>query len=158
MPDPCTGCELGHDDGRRRFFAVAAGMALASALPMRLLRALERRQADVRYPIPVADSVSIDGEQKVILVRWTGKLYAFSLACPHQNTALRWREAEKDFQCPKHKSRYQPDGTFISGRATRGMDRLAIHKDGGEVVVDVEMLFKQDVDLAGWTGAVVNVG
>lgn len=158
MSDRCTGCEPGHDDGRRRFFAVAAGMALATALPMRLLHALERRQADVRYPIPSADSVSIDSTNEVILVRWTGKLYAFNLACPHQNTALRWREEDKNFQCPKHKSRYQPDGTFISGRATRGMDRLAIHKDGGEVVVNVDTMFKQDVDLPGWTGAVVDLG
>lgn len=158
MSDRCNGCEPGHDDGRRRFFALAAGMALATALPMRLLRALDRRQADVRYPIPTSDSVSIDTEHEVILVRWAGKLYAFNLACPHQNTALRWREDDKNFQCPKHKSRYQPDGTFISGRATRGMDRLAIRKDGGEVVVNVDTMYKQDVDLAGWTGAAVTLG
>ena len=59
---------------------------------------------------------------------------------------------------PQQKSRYQPDGTFISGRATRGMDRLAVRRDGAEVVVNVETLFKQDVDLAGWTGAVIDLG
>jgi nitrite reductase/ring-hydroxylating ferredoxin subunit len=157
MSDDCTGCERGHDDGRRHFFTVAAGIALAAALPMRLLHALERDQGEVRYPIPAADSVSIDSTNEVILVRWSGKLYAFNLSCPHQNTALRWREEEKRFQCPKHKSRYQPDGTFISGRATRGMDRLAIRKDGGEVVVNVDTMFKQDVDPAGWDGAVLGV-
>ena len=58
-------------------------------------------------------------------MRFQGVVYAFNLSCPHQNTALKWQPDDQRFQCPKHKSRYQPDGTFISGRATRGMDRLA---------------------------------
>jgi len=155
MSDHCTGC--GPDDGRRRFIVAATGLAFAAALPMRLLHALERRQAKISYPIPAADSVSIDTENQVILVRWESKVYAFNLSCPHQNTALRWQEDEKRFQCPKHKSRYQPDGTFISGRATRGMDRLAIHREGSGVAVDVETLYKQDEDRAGWEGAVVTL-
>jgi nitrite reductase/ring-hydroxylating ferredoxin subunit len=155
MTDQCTGC--GHDDGRRRFIALATGIAITAALPMRLLHALGRRDAEVTYPIPATDSVSIDATQEVILVRWEGKVYAFNLSCPHQNTALRWQEDEHRFQCPKHKSRYQPDGTFISGRATRGMDRLAIRREGEAVVVDVDRMFKQDVDAAGWGGAVVTL-
>ena len=153
MSDHCTGC--GPDDGRRRFILAATGLAFAAALPMRLLHALERRGQRVNYPLPAADSVSIDTENQVILVRWEGKVYAFNLSCPHQNTALRWQEGEKRFQCPKHKSRYEPDGTFISGRATRGMDRLAIHREGAGVAVDVDTMFKQDEDRAGWDAAVV---
>ena len=156
MSDHCTGC--GPDDGRRRFIVAATGLAFAAALPMRLLHALERRQARISYPLPAADSVSIDTENQVILVRWESKVYAFNLSCPHQNTALRWQEDEKRFQCPKHKSRYQPDGTFISGRATRGMDRLAIRREGSGVTVDVDTMFKQDEDRAGWEGAVVTLG
>ena len=152
MPDPCRGCA---PSGRRRFFAFAAGIAAASALPMRLLHALMRGAGTVTYPIPAADAVAIDADQQVILVRWEGKVYAFDLSCPHQNTALRWQEGEHRFQCPKHKSRYQPDGTFISGRATRGMDRLAIRREGETVVVDLDRMFKQDEDRAGWEGAVV---
>lgn len=155
MSDHCTGC--GPDDGRRRFIVAATGLAFAAALPMRLLHALERRQARISYPLPAADSVSIDTENQVILVRWESKVYAFNLSCPHQNTALRWQEDEKRFQCPKHKSRYQPDGTFISGRATRGMDRLAIRRDGTSVAVDVDVMYKQDEDRAGWEGAVVTI-
>ena len=156
MSDHCTGC--GPDDGRRRFIVAATGLAFAAALPMRLLHALERRQTRISYPLPAADSVSIDTENQVILVRWDAKVYAFNLSCPHQNTALRWQEEEKRFQCPKHKSRYEPDGTFISGRATRGMDRLAIRREGTGVSVDVDTLYKQDEDRAGWEGAAVTLG
>ncbi len=155
MSDHCTGCGAEADDGRRRFIIAATGLAFAAALPMRLLHALERRGQRVNSPLPASDSVSIDTDNQVILVRWDSKVYAFNLSCPHQNTALRWQADEQRFQWPKHKSRYQPDGTFTSGRATRGMDRLAIRREGNGVSVDVDTMYKQDEDRAGWEGAVV---
>ncbi len=42
----------------------------------------------VRYPLPSADSVSIDSRQQVIVCRSGNEVYAFSLSCPHQNTAI----------------------------------------------------------------------
>lgn len=120
-------------------------------------RAAGRSGSAVRYPIPEADGVSIDRDAQVILVRWQDVVYAFALSCPHQNTALRWREADGRFQCPKHKSKYSPDGRFLSGRATRGMDRYAIGRDGGEVVVDLAVLHEQDKDEAAWAAAHVNL-
>jgi Rieske Fe-S protein len=109
------------------------------------------------YAIPDADGVYIDHDNDVILVRWERAVYAFNLSCPHQNTALRWNQSEHRFQCPKHKSKYRPDGQFIEGRATRGMDRLAVKRDGNNVVVDLDRMFKQDADPAGWNAAVVAV-
>ena len=64
---------------------------------------------------------------------------------------------ENRFQCPKHKSRYQPDGTFISGRATRGMDRFAVRQEKGEIVVDTTRVYHEDEDRAGWTAAAMRV-
>src|SRR5687768_8240783 len=154
MSENCSGC--GSQAGRREFIAVV-GMAAASGLPLRLLHGLQRIAGEVRYPIPANDSVSIDADNEVILVRWTGHAYAFNLACPHQNTALRWQEGERRFQCPKHKSRYQPDGNFISGRATRGMDRLEIRRDGDVLVVNTDRVFKQDEDPVAWDGATASL-
>ncbi|HET7040588.1 MAG TPA: hypothetical protein VFI13_01155, partial [Gemmatimonadales bacterium] len=92
-PSPdCSGCTLG--DERRRFIGAALGFAFAAALPARLAHALGSRGQQHRYAIPAGDSVSIDADNGVILVRWSGKVYAFNLACPHQNTALRWQEDE----------------------------------------------------------------
>jgi len=99
--------------------------------------------------------VQIDKENQVILVRWQNAAYAFNLSCPHQNTALRWDDADHRFQCPKHHSKYRPDGVFIEGRATRGMDRLAIQRQGSELVVDLDKMFKEDEDGAAWTAAVI---
>jgi Rieske Fe-S protein len=111
----------------------------------------------VRYPIPTADGATIDTDQQVILVRFKGVVYAFALSCPHQNTALKWLAEEGRFQCPKHKSKYQPDGTFISGRATRNMDRLPLRRDGASVVVDVDHVFESDKDPKEWAGALVRL-
>jgi nitrite reductase/ring-hydroxylating ferredoxin subunit len=175
IPD-CGGCPL-HDAGEhsleRREFLRAAGLALASlsmlglgadtaaALPIHAMSALGARHGDraieKRYPIPAADVVSIDRDNSVIVVRAANKVYAFSLNCPHQNTALRWNADDKQFHCPKHKSRYQVDGIFLEGRSTRDMDRLAVRRDGGELVVDVDTLYQQDLNTAQWNAAFVSV-
>jgi Rieske Fe-S protein len=129
----------------------------AEALVIRFGSAIGRAGDEHTYPIPAADGAVIDRDTEVILVRYQGKVFAFALSCPHQNTALKWLADEGRFQCPKHKSRYQPDGTFISGRATRGMDRFALRRDGDKVVVLLDTLFKQDKDPAGWAGADLTV-
>jgi nitrite reductase/ring-hydroxylating ferredoxin subunit len=167
----CHSCPAADAVGaERRAFLRDAALAVAAALtavggaasgafaqPLAFTAPLDVA-GDVRwYAIPAADGASIDREHEVILVRWQGAAYAFNLACPHQNTALRWQERDARFQCPKHKSKYRPDGTFIEGRATRGMDRFAVRREGDRVGVDVERLFREDRDAAGWAGAVVRL-
>ena len=111
------------------------------------------------YPVPPKDGSQIDKDNGVIVTRWQGKLYAFSLACPHQNTGIRWYDKEGQFECPKHHSRFEPDGLYIkdSGRATRGLDRFAIRKDGNNVVVNLDKLYQEDDDESDWKAAVVTV-
>ena len=163
----CAGCGVPAD--RRAFLRELAGAAAAAlvALGATPAAALARElcfvaplaaAGDTRaYPVPAADGASIDRESEVILVRWQGAVYAFSLACPHQNTALRWLASDGRFQCPKHKSKYRPDGSFIEGRATRGMDRFSVRVEDGQVVVDLNALHRQDKDAAGWAAATAPV-
>jgi Rieske Fe-S protein len=167
--DECRACPVA---SRREFLRDAAiavaGIAAslgfartASALPehfqIRATRALRRMGDALTYPIPAADGADIDHEAQVILVRWQNAVYAFNLSCPHQNTALRWNDTDHRFQCPKHHSQYQPSGEFISGRATRGMDRFSITRAGDKVVVDINAMHKQDEDPTGWNAAVVKL-
>ena len=84
-------------------------------------------------------------------------MYAFALACPPQNTALRLAPSKLGFQCPKHHSKYQLDGAYISGRATRSMDRYAIRRQGTVLVVDVALYYESDSEPAQWAGAVITV-
>jgi Rieske Fe-S protein len=161
----CTDCPT---PDRRRFLrdvatavaGIMAALALspreANALPLALTSALSSQGDEVTYPMPSADGATIDRDNEVILVRWKGAVYAFALSCPHQKTALRWLDApDTRFQCPKHKSKYQPDGTFISGKATRNMDRYAIRKDRKNVVVNLAQLFRNDKQPAAWGAAMV---
>ena len=108
-----------------------------------------------RYPLPSGDGVTIDRKEQVIIVRYQNRVYAFNLSCPHENTALKWLQKDMRFQCPKHDSKYQPTGIFMSGRATRNMDRLAIRKEGDALLVDLSHIIKSDVDPAAWAAAVV---
>ena len=43
--------------------------------------------AEKRYTLPAADSVNIDRQAQVILVRFQNSIYAFALACPHEHAA-----------------------------------------------------------------------
>jgi len=154
----------------RRAFLRDAGILLASAvaalggtpgraaaLSVKFGRALARHGSELTYPIPAEDGAQIDHANEVIVVRYQQKAYAFNLACPHQNTALHWQPEDNQFQCPKHHSRYQPDGVFVSGRATRGMDRFALRRDAGNLVVDISKFYKQDANPAEWAAAMVTL-
>lgn len=164
----CATCPIPEATSRRDFLrnstvgiaGVLATLGLASsasALPVSMIKALTLGKAGITYAIPTADGVQIDKDNEVILVRWKNEMYAFNLSCPHQRTALRWNDAEKEFQCPKHKSKYQPTGDFISGRATRSMDRFALQRNGNNIVVDVDNMYREDEDGAQWKAAVVKV-
>jgi nitrite reductase/ring-hydroxylating ferredoxin subunit len=164
----CEGCSL--DTTRRSFvqnmLVLAAGAVAAAgltpdralALPVAFSRATRRTSDEHSYPIPAQDGATIDRDNQAILVRYQSHIFAFALSCPHQNTALRWMDKEGRFQCPKHHSKYQPDGTFISGRATRGMDRYAVRLAGDSVVVNFDHLFKEDEDHAGWLAQQIVLG
>jgi nitrite reductase/ring-hydroxylating ferredoxin subunit len=164
----CGGCPIVAGSTRRDFLrdaalgiaGIAASLGIASsaaALPVSMIEALARTKKGISYAIPAADGVQIDKDNEVILVRWQNTMYAFNLSCPHQRTALRWNDSAKEFQCPKHKSKYTPAGSFISGRATRGMDRFAIQRQGSNVMVDVDQMFEEDANEAQWKAALVKL-
>jgi Rieske Fe-S protein len=160
----CEGCPLIPE--RREFLRNAAAFAVAAislGLPIRSVSAKVMSSAiggrkTLSYPLPAVDGADIDRDNEVILVRYKNEVFAFSLGCPHQNVALRWNETDMRFQCPKHHSQYQPSGEFITGRATRNMDRLAIRRDAANnIIVDPDTLYQSDEDEAQWKAAVVKL-
>ena len=162
----CSGCALDPD---RRAFLRASAAAVAAALlglgarraeamaPLAFTHTIAARGQTKLYPIPAADGAEIDKDNEVIVARWQGSVYAFALSCPHQNTALKWLDHDQRFQCPKHKSKYRPDGSFIEGRATRGMDRFSVQREGNAIAVDLEHLHEEDSDPQGWAAAAVKL-
>lgn len=161
---PCAGCTGRRDFLRDAagiaaafFVSLGAGSAAAQGMTLKVVRALAVHGDEATYAIPAADGATIDADREVILARYHGRVYAFSLSCPHQRTMLRWQPEEQRFQCPKHHSRYTPDGTYISGRATRSMDRYTIRRAGNNVVVDTGQMHKENEDRPAWESAFVAV-
>jgi nitrite reductase/ring-hydroxylating ferredoxin subunit len=157
----CNGCPL---VDRRSFLrtiailgagaaAVAAGPQDVMALPM--ITGIRHSADEKEFPIPTADGASIDKDLDLILSRSEGKVFAFSLACPHQNTAIKWEGDKKRFQCPKHHSIYTPEGVFVEGRATRGLDRFTVRKNGNSIVVNLDSLLQEDEDGDIWKTAFI---
>lgn len=165
VPERCAACGL--IDPRREFLretsrfllsgvvALGVGRACGAVLLIRFDSALRVRARQAVYPVPQEDGAIIDREHEVILMRYQGRIYAFAIWCPHQRAALRWQEGERRFQCPKHKSTFQPDGIFLAGRATRAMDRYALHREGDTIIVHLAQVYRQDADPAGWDAAAV---
>jgi nitrite reductase/ring-hydroxylating ferredoxin subunit len=164
------GCGCPKSGSSRRDFLTGASVAVLAALVAAgaradsleslrvvLVDAAGAQGSERSYPIPSTDGVSIDPQNQVIIVRYANHMFAFSLACPHENTELRWRPQDQRFQCPRHQSKYQPDGAFISGRATRNMDRFAVRRDGNNMIVDLARLYRSDQQSAEWTTAVVSL-
>ena len=151
--DDADGCGAPEHRLERRAFLRLAGAFVA--LPIAFGASVHASGSEHQYPIPAADGVTIDRKAQVIVVRYQQHLYAFNLACPHENTALKWLPKDGRFQCPKHESRYQPSGQFIDGRATRNMDRLGVRVDNNMLVVDVSKFYRSDKDAAAWAAATV---
>jgi Rieske Fe-S protein len=140
------------------FIGAGASLAFtntAGALP--LISGVRLSREEKSFPIPATDSVQIDKDLDVIISRTSGKVYAFNLACPHQNTAIKWDQGKGRFQCPKHKSVYTPEGVFVEGRATRGLDRFAVRKEGSSIVVNLDALVQEDEDAEKWKKAFVTL-
>jgi Rieske Fe-S protein len=161
--DSCeTPCEL---PDRRSFLkdglmAVAALAALGASAEtlhaMTLSSATATRDgALLRYPIPAADGATVDAVNKVIVVRFQNSIHAFALECPHRGTDVQWQADRGRFYCPKHKSTFQPEGTFVAGKAERNMDRYPVRIEGAELIVDTAAFIRSDRDAAGWAAAKV---
>ena len=153
-----------NSSSRRAFLKTSAGciggaFALCALLPDSLdglpVVFAEGRAAGAErsYPLPATDSVTVDANAGMILARSAGKLHAFSLSCPHERAAVKWVPKDSRFSCTKHDSKYRPDGTYISGRATRGLDRFPIRREGDTVLVNLDLVFRFDKDPAGWQKA-----
>jgi len=153
----CEGCPL----VPRRDFLRDAGLFAAGILiaPITFVKAQDVSKEEKSYPIPAKDGTQIDKDNDTIITRWQGKVFVYGLACPHQNTALKWYDKDNQFECPKHHSRFTPDGVYVkdSGRATRGLDRFAVRKDGNNVVANLDKLYQEDENEAEWKAAFITL-
>ena len=143
-----TGCGI--------FTLAALGIAGDIVLPVNAIAAAGSGP-ERSYSIPASDSVNIDHKAQIIIVRYASHMYAFSLACPHENAAVKWLPKDRKFHCTKHDSEYTPEGKYTTGHATRNLDRFPVRKDGTNLVVTTDRVFHSDQNAAAWAAATVDV-
>lgn len=157
--------------GRRAFLrdvglsvTVALALIAVGAPPIALAeavvetKALGKCGAQRTYTLPASDAIQIDAENDVIIARWQNRIYAFSLRCPHRGTRLEWLAGERRVFCPKHRARFLPDGSHDSGRRSRNLDRYYLSRQGSSLLVNLDVLRRQDSDPVAWRAAVIVLG
>src|SRR4051812_357210 len=88
VSDDADGNRIAEYGLERRAFLRLAGTLVA--LPVAFGESLAAAGSEYQYAIPMTDGATIDRKAKIIVVRYQEHLYAFNLACPHENTALKW--------------------------------------------------------------------
>lgn len=87
-----------------------------------------------RYP---ADSVTLDPENGIYIVRASEGFYALAAVCTHLGCLTAWKPESGIIACPCHGSKFRRDGTKIEGPAPRPLPWLRSWlSDDGELMVD----------------------
>lgn len=63
--------------------------------------------------------VAVNGKTYGAYMNEHNQLYLVDLLCPHMGCTLRFNDAEKTWDCPCHSSRFQVNGSILSGPATQ---------------------------------------
>jgi len=53
-----------------------------------------------------------------------GDKYKLSRKCPHMGCNVDWEKSDKQFICPCHQSKFNLDGSLISGPAKSGLEKI----------------------------------
>ncbi len=73
--------------------------------------------------------VKVEGEELAIRRDPSGTLHVLSAKCTHMGCVVGWNEVDETWDCPCHGSRFEADGTVISGPARSPLQRK--HLVGG---------------------------
>ena len=65
--------------------------------------------------------MELDGEKVAVYKDDAGNVAKLSPVCPHQGCKVEWNASEDTWDCPCHASRFEPDGSYISGPANEDL-------------------------------------
>lgn len=71
---------------------------------------------------------------------------AISLLCSHQMCHLEWRADDRRYFCPCHEGLFAEDGTVVYGPPKRPLRRLDFVVEDGQVVLDVNQVYRRRTD------------
>ena len=70
--------------------------------------------------------VEIDGKSVAAYRDGQGDVHAVSATCTHLGCTVRWNGAERSWDCPCHGSRFDLDGTVLTGPAVAPLERVDV--------------------------------
>jgi len=73
--------------------------------------------------------VKHDGHQLAVYKDESGKVHGLNAACTHVKCIIAWNSAEKSWDCPCHGSRFDHEGTVITGPARKNLEKLNVQKE-----------------------------
>ena len=73
-----------------------------------------------------------------------GGFLALHFRCTHLACVVLWHEAEGQFYCPCHGSRFHRDGTVLNRPALRSLRRFPVTFEDGQVLVNTGTLIERD--------------
>ena len=128
--------------------ATEVGEAEARSYPRVRIITLDRlrvnRPVSFRYPLRAQPNVLLDlGGQVPAGVGPQRSIVAFSTLCQHMGCAVAYDANRREFVCPCHQSRYDPErvAAIIQGVATRTLPRVLLEvRDGAVYAVGVKGL------------------
>jgi cytochrome b6-f complex iron-sulfur subunit len=76
-------------------------------------------------------------KEKTFLQRLEGGFLAFSAVCPHLRCIVNWNETLKEFECPCHGAKFNPNGEVLEGPPPRPLDLYMLQIVEEKIVVDM---------------------
>lgn len=149
--------QTGFGSDRRRFLWFSGFGALGAASAGGAAVVLDFVHPKVLFEPPTAfrvgrpedfpvNSVTADYDRRVYIVRSEVGFFALSAVCTHLGCITRYVE-EEAISCPCHGSKFATDGSLLVGPAPRGLRRIAIRLEDGELIVDTALEVQKDVVL-----------
>lgn len=119
-------------ESRRKFLRKALSVAVGASLAGLLVQMLRRERAS-KAPAPVSIPPDVSSgltiiEGAIVYREGDGPIRAYAARCTHLGCRID-RIAGDEIVCPCHGSRFRPDGTVVTGPATKPLVALRIEPD-----------------------------
>jgi cytochrome b6-f complex iron-sulfur subunit len=146
--DKTSGAQDGSEISRRQFFVKVGMTSMAVVAVGTCVFAYQYLAPNVLYePSPTVnagrpdryppDSVTLDIENSIYVVRSPQGFYALSAVCTHLGCLTVFRPESGNIACPCHGSEFRRDGKVIAGPAPRPLPWLKIWLgEDGALMVD----------------------
>lgn len=125
--------------GRRRLLLALGGWLGVSALPSACAPEAPPKPAEVSVPLS-----ELEGDRRVVVAvlgnpvevsRAGGSIVARSLLCTHTGCVVKWKPERREYVCPCHDGRYDPDGQVIAGSPPAPLPRVPSRVSGDRVLI-----------------------